>query len=212
MQMANKRISELPLLSPDNLNPSAAYIIVEQGGVTYKMPALGFGGASAASETLLDFKSTDLYSPSNEKPTVTFNYDGINNNASAWRVEIITTSTQDGRLSNVRTIDQTRASSFTKFQGLTAQSLSGMIGSFSSNGYVSRKGVVNYDNVDFNYITEYYVNINTQNNSQVTLSFSSKRSVPNHPWSQSDGSGWPWERYSGIRANIQVNISGTISA
>ena len=227
MQMANKRISELPLLSPDNLNPSAAYIIVEQGGVTYKMPALGFGGASATSESLRDSKSSSLYAPSNETPTLTFSKTGINNTASAWSLVVVAQNSENGSRSThgsssgVSPVGEKKTLRINKLTNLDLINVGVSSYSKSSNTnlhigtfhltYQQISGKSQY--YPFTKDVNYYVSINCSNADKIVLSFSSSRSLTGHRYyNNNPGKLGGFEWFAGIRANITATVEGTISA
>lgn len=225
--MANKKISDLPLLEADNLNPSAAYIIVEQDGVTYKMPALGFGGASAASESARDSKSTSLYAPDENTATLTFNKTGINNTASAWSLNFVAENTENGNrahhgTSNNRSeVGDKRPLRITKVSGLdlmdvgansysTSSSPKLKIGYFSLESDEASGSKSKYDPYTRN--IDYYVTINCSNSDKIVLVLSSARRISGHRNYNNRPDKWGWEWYPGIRANITATVEGTISA
>jgi len=226
--MANKKISDLPLLSADNLNPSAAYIIVEQGGVTYKMPALGFGGASAASESLTDSKSSSLYAPDGNTATLTFNKTGINNTASAWSLNFVAENTENGNRAhhgtsnNRSSVGDKKTLRITKSSGLDLMNVGANSYSTSSSpklkiGYFSLESneSSNFKNYQYDPYTrniDYYVTINCSNSDKIVLVLSSARRISGHRYYNNSPQKWGWEWYPGIRANISASLQGTISS
>ena len=228
IQMANKKISDLPLLSADNLNPSAAYIIVEQGGVTYKMPALGFGGASAASESLTDSKSSSLYAPDGNTATLTFNKTGINNTASAWSLNFVAENTENGNRAhhgtsnNRSSVGDKKTLRITKSSGLDLMNVGANSYSTSSSpklkiGYFSLESneSSNFKNYQYDPYTrniDYYVTINCSNSDKIVLVLSSARRISGHRYYNNSPQKWGWEWYPGIRANISASLQGTISS
>jgi len=225
--MANKKISDLPLLEADNLNPSAAYIIVEQGGVTYKMRALGFGGSSGYAESLRDSKSTSLYAPADQTTTLTFDQIGINNTASAWSLNFVAENTENGSRahhgisSNRSEVGDKRSLRITKVSGLdlinvgvNSYSISSSpklkIGYFSLESSETSGSKSVYDPYTRN--VDYYVTINCSNSDKIVLVLSSARAIRDHSYHNNDPGKYGWEWFPGIRANITATIDGTISA
>lgn len=226
--MTNKRISELPNLDPDNLIPSAAFIIVEQNGVTHKMPVLGFGGASAATESLLNSKSTSLYAPDQNTVTLTFPETGINNTASAWNLDFVAKNTENGRRAhhgaptNLSKVEDKKDLKITKNAGLNLINVEGSSYSTSSNtkvkiGGFSLTAKENPNDRNGNYYpytrnVDYYVTINCSNSDKIVLVFSSARRISGHRYYNNRPQEWGWEWYPGIRADLTATIEGSMSA
>ena len=225
--MANKRISALPNLDADNLIPSAAFIIVEQNGVTYKMPVLGFGGASAATESLLNSKSTSLYAPDQNTVTLTFPETGINNTASTWNLSLIAKNTEIGsRVQrwqlNRSEVGDKKDLEITKNAGLNFINVEGKSYPTSSNTKVkigsfsltAEEDPFNRNGNRYPYTrsVDYYVTINCSNSDKIVLVFSSDRRVTGHRYDNNRPNKWGWEWYSGIRADLTATIEGSMSA
>jgi len=232
--MANKRISELPNLDPDNLIPSAAFIIVEQYGVTHKMPVLGFGGASAAAELVRDSKSTSLYAPEQNTVTLTFPETGINNRASAWSLDFVAKNTENGHkahlgslvdgkwgVHNLSEVGDKKDLRITKNTGLNLINVEGTSYSTSSNTKV-KIGSFNslseeYERWDTGTVlvskyVDYYVTINCSNSDKIVLVFSSDRRLVKGGSSANSNRLGGWEFYPGVRADLTAIIEGSISA
>jgi len=225
--MANKRISELTDIEDAGVvfNPSAAYIIIEQGGVTYKMRALGFGGASGYAESLTDSKSTSLYAPDGRTTTLTFDQIGINNTASAWTLNIVAENTENSgsasRRGNYSRVGSKKPLTITKTPGLSSI-LSGVnsypissrtklkIGKFHAE-YRGNKPGSSGAHYTYGIHVYYYVTIDCNNADKIVLTLSSDRNTD-----YGDGNGsldrWNWDGFAGIRANISASIQGTISS
>ena len=227
--MGSKKISELTELSTADFNPAAAYMIIEQGGVTYKMRMSTGVASSDTSSSFVDSKTGSISKAAGKQTyygsTITFNTQNIVSQATALQVQISCKNTergyeagsfrQDGQYMELinKTKNSTplsKPSGLTLFNGAysTSSSFSILIGSYSGYGY-STGGGGKSPRVTQPLTSSVYAKITSSQNS-----FSVQPYIQ-HNLPSGQNSGWwlgTWvQRYSScLAAQVTVSVSGTI--
>lgn len=152
--MGSKKISELTEISTDDFNPAAAYMIIEQGGVTYKMRMNTGFIASDTSAGLMESKTSSIAKVAGQAryngSTITFNIENIVSRATALQIQMSCVNTERGWETNSNLHGEplnrsksaaplSKPSGLTLFNGnySTSSSFNVLIGAYSGYAYIS---------------------------------------------------------------------------